>query len=209
MQIGEFHNNVATFYDYYNQRVRWIVVFIETQFRKFPIPVLNELRSAQDHIARCYADGVSDEEVEKQLHSAHSHLTRCLLDCYKFTWYEYGFVVSKKYFFAKLLGNISDINNGEFARQLAAKRKATLKSHIDARMSESTDKEKALDLYEQSIRLLVEIDEMYEDNIVAISWSIRKGVVIKLFLALGWVISACFVIRKHWDDIMTVWERIF
>lgn len=209
MQIEEFHKNVASFYEYYNQRVRWIVVFIETQIRKFPVPVLNELRAAQDHIARCYDDNITDNEINEQLRSAKSHLTRCLLDCYKFTWYEYGYIVTKKYFFAKLLGNLSDINNGEFARQLAEKRKATFKCHIDARMSESTDKAKALDKYEQSIRILAEIDDMYEENVTAISWSIRKGVAIKLFLALGWIISAGFVIARHWNSIIQFLHNLF
>lgn len=209
MRIEEFHNNIATFYDYYNQRVRWIVIFIETQLRKFPVPVLNELRASQDHIARCYGGNISDTEIENQLCAAKSHLTRCLLDCYKFTWYEYGFLVSKKYFFAKLLGNLSDINNGEFARQLSEKRKATIKNHVDARMCESTDKDKALDLYEQSIRILSEIDDMYEDNVVAISWSIRKGAMVKFILSLGWIISACFVVGRHWDAIRKFVDSLF
>ena len=45
--------------------------------------VLNEMRALNDHIARCYADGMSIDEVYKELNKAEGHLKRLIYDCFK------------------------------------------------------------------------------------------------------------------------------
>lgn len=68
-------------------------------------------------------------------------------------------------------------------------------------MSESTNKSKAIDFYEKAIHCLIDIDDLYEDNIKAISWSIRKGMALKALAALGWIISLLLTIIQYWDSI--------
>lgn len=47
-------------YTFYNDRVRWVIVFIELRYKKFPVPLLNEIRAAQDHVTRCFEPDKSD-----------------------------------------------------------------------------------------------------------------------------------------------------
>ena len=94
-------------YSFYNDRLRWVIIFIESRYKKFPVPILNEIRAVQDHIARCYDKDIEGGEafINDQMRAAQSHYTRCLLDGYKYIWYQFGSEVRKKYFWAKILGD--------------------------------------------------------------------------------------------------------
>ena len=48
------YNKQRDLYTFYNDRVRWVIVFIELRYKKFPVPLLNEIRAAQDHVTRCF-----------------------------------------------------------------------------------------------------------------------------------------------------------
>lgn len=41
------YNKQKNLYTFYNDRVRWVIVFIELRYKKFPVPLLNEIRAAQ------------------------------------------------------------------------------------------------------------------------------------------------------------------
>ena len=32
-------------YSFYNDRLRWVIIFIESRYRQFPVPILNEIRA--------------------------------------------------------------------------------------------------------------------------------------------------------------------
>lgn len=102
-------------YSFYNDRLRWVIIFIESRYRQFPVPILNEIRAVQDHVARCYDKDIQGDEtfINEQIRAAQGHYIRCLLDGYKYIWYQYGPEVKKKFFWAKLLGDLHSIDNGE------------------------------------------------------------------------------------------------
>ncbi len=199
------HDQQENVYKLYNERLRWVISFIESKFKRFPVPLLNEIRAAQDHISRCYDKSIpgynEPKYIKRQMNAAKNHYLRCLLDGYKYIWFHFGAQITRKYFWAKLLGNLSDINNGDFIETLTGLNKAAKKFNWEARMSESTNKSKAIDFYEKAIHCLIDIDDLYEDNIKAISWSIRKGMVLKALAALGWIISLLLTIIQYWDSI--------
>lgn len=191
-------------YAFYNDRIRWVIVFIELQYKKFPVPLLNEIRAAQDHVARCFEqDNASNGDyVGKQLSMARGHYMRCLLDGYKYIWYHFGADIKKKYFLARLLGKLSDINNGEFSKEMQMLFRQAKKDNERARLLETKDKEASIDLYEKSIGALVKLDDLYEDNITAIQWSIRKGMAMKAVYYSGWIIFLAFTIVRYWNVVI-------
>lgn len=200
-------------YNFYNSRIRDVVSFIETEFKRFPVPVLKEIRDAQDHLARCFDEEVPnrfcEEFIKKQADAAKAHYLRCLLDCYKYIWYNFGLKVVKKYFWAKLLGNLSDINNGEFITKVLEYRSNAKYFNQQARRCESIDKQQALDYYEKAINNLKNLDDIYEANIKSISWSIKKGMTLKVIAALGWIISLILTIIGCWQDISDFFQSVF
>ena len=50
---------------------------------KYPQNCLNEIRAINDHVARCYRTGISEEDITKELGKAEGHLQRLAYDCYK------------------------------------------------------------------------------------------------------------------------------
>mgnify|MGYP006926044502 FL=1 len=40
-------------YNIYNNDIKDAIIFIESEYHKFPVPFLNEIRAAQDHFSRC------------------------------------------------------------------------------------------------------------------------------------------------------------
>ena len=198
-------------YSFYNDRLRWVIIFIESRYKKFPVPILNEIRAVQDHIARCYDKGIEGGEafINDQMRAAQSHYTRCLLDGYKYIWYQFGSEVRKKYFWAKILGDLDSIDNGGFVKQMHSLRNDAKKLNFRARETESKDKEISLDFYEKAIGKLVELDDLYENHAGEIGWSVRKGLTMKVIAGLGWLIASVFALQRNWDTIVNVLRGIF
>ena len=195
------YNKQRNLYTFYNDRVRWVIVFIELRYKKFPVPLLNEIRAAQDHVTRCYEPDKSDnrEYVESQIEMAQGHYMRCLLDGYKYIWYHFGADIKRKYFLARILGKLSDINNGDFVVEMQNLFLRAKKDNEQARLMETKDKKMAIDLFEKSIGALVKLDELYDDNESDIRWSVRKGMAMKAIYYLGWIIALGFTIARYWD----------
>ena len=195
------YNKQRNLYTFYNDRVRWVIVFIELRYKKFPVPLLNEIRAAQDHVTRCYEPDKSDnrEYVESQIEMAQGHYMRCLLDGYNYIWYHFGADIKRKYFLARILGKLSDINNGDFVVEMQNLFRRAKKDNEQARLMETKDKKMAIDLFEKSIGALVKLDELYDDNESAIRWSVRKGMAMKAIYYLGWIIALGFTIARYWD----------
>ncbi len=191
-------------YAFYNDRIRWVIVFIEQRYKKFPVPLLNEIRAAQDHITRCFEQDKSNDHdyVSKQLSMARGHYMRCLLDGYKYIWYHLGAEIKKKYFLARLFGKLSDINNGEFSKEMQMLFRQARKDNEQARLLETKDKTASIELYEKSIGALIKLDDLYEENITAIQWSIRKGMAMKTIYYSGWIIFLAFTIVRYWNVII-------
>lgn len=53
------------------------------EHNKFTVAISNEIRMMNDHIARCFDDGRSIEEIMKELGKAEGHLQRVEFDVYK------------------------------------------------------------------------------------------------------------------------------
>lgn len=69
----------------YGQEVRPLLLDIVSRIpdRQLPIHLTNEIRAINNHIARCFIEEKSDEQIIKELGKAEGHLTRLEYDVYK------------------------------------------------------------------------------------------------------------------------------
>ncbi len=195
-------------FEIYNSDIRKAIVFIESSYHKFPVPFLNEIRAAQDHIARCVSYPLDsddwDEYVSGQMDKARGHYTRCLLDCYKFIWYRYGRRLYWAHLVPKCFGKLRDIDNGEFYKEYRRLYRLAKDFNEKAREFERTDKERAKELYQDAIGSLKQMDNLFEDNYDKIGWSVTKGILWKGVLSIGWIISAIYFFVRNSDPIAKI-----
>lgn len=70
-------------YQQYNDPVKPLLAEIEAVYEKFPLPLYNEIRAMNDHVARAVT-AENDKKAVIQLEKAASHINRITRDCYKF-----------------------------------------------------------------------------------------------------------------------------
>lgn len=70
-------------YQQYNNPVKPLLAEIEAIYEKFPLPLYNEIRAMNDHVARAVT-AEDDKKALIQLEKAASHINRITRDCYKF-----------------------------------------------------------------------------------------------------------------------------
>lgn len=195
-------------YNLYNNDIRDAIIFIESEYHKFPVPFLNEIRAAQDHLSRCLSYPLENTDWETfvvgQLKKAKGHYNRCLLDCYKYIWYRYGSHLSRTHLIPKIFGKLQDIDNGEFYKEYLRLHKAAKTCNKKARKTETIDKEESKKLFQDAIGYLKQMDELFESNYDKISWSVRKGILLKALYALGWIISFAFMFVRNLPSIRSI-----
>lgn len=203
------YNKQKEIYSIYNNDIRDAIIFIESSYHRFPVPFLNEIRAAQDHIARCITYPIDKDDweryVDNQFSKAKGHYDRCLLDCYKYIWYRYGRHLYWSHLVAKCFGKLRDIDNGEFYKKYKKLYRDAKDFNKQARDFERSDKEKSKDLYQDAIGNLKQMDNLFEDNYDKIGWSVAKGFAWRLIWATGWIISGIYFCARHWDPI----EKLF
>jgi hypothetical protein len=67
MQDSNFISKCSPLYDTYSTEIRPLISEIEARFEEFPVPILNEIRAFNDHVARCYQDINNEAFVDEQL----------------------------------------------------------------------------------------------------------------------------------------------
>lgn len=74
---------IIALYKEYNMVIKPLIAELEARTEQFPLPLFNEIRVLHDHIARCYSERISSNQVDSEIHKAERHVTRIMLDCYK------------------------------------------------------------------------------------------------------------------------------
>ena len=122
---------------------------IRSKNNRIPINCLNEVRALNDHIARCFRDGMDEKTISFELKKAEGHLKRLIFDCFKqLNIYLYDKIEAKenKYYSALWL----EWDEGVFWNAyLNAKTNARLAS-IEAKKEETVNQEYAMKKYEEA-----------------------------------------------------------
>ncbi len=143
---------------------------------KYPQNCLNEIRAINDHIARCYRSGMSEEDITKEIGKAEGHLQRLAYDCYKqLILYQTADIKHTiKWFYSSRWPHIG---KGELWKTYMENYKLARKSEKEAKRNESISPDDALNQYDESYNNYQAILEVFKKY----KWQIYVSAVIRFF----------------------------
>jgi hypothetical protein len=190
MEEKYLHDKLALLYKDYNDVIKPLIAVLELYYEKFPLPVFNEIRAYNDHIARCYTIPLEKNTIDKETAKAKSHTERIILDCYKYLSVELHKRTIVK--FEKLTNNvdITNINNGNFREEYYKRRKSIITQQKLAKSEEQVNKENAIRLYGNVFNEYCKLEDFLEENVSGIHWSRAKFTTKRIFKCITFVSSA-------------------
>ncbi len=189
MEEDFLHNSLKPLYKSYNEVIKPLIADIEARSQQFPLPLFNEIRAFNDHVAQCYWDDVSKADVKKEISKAERHIVRIVLDCYK---YLTVFLNDRVVKFEKQTRRIdlTVINNGDFYSHYKKLREEAVAKVREAKQIESRDNQKSIPEFERSYNLYTELDSLISDNLVNINWARAKFSLRRFLKIVLWIIAA-------------------
>lgn len=184
----EFQLQVEDCYIQYCSVIKPLIARIEALSEKIPLPIFNEIRALNDHIARCYFNNPDDEYIAEQISKANRHVLRITLDCFKCL---NVILYSKIEDFEKFTRNVdlTVINNGVFFPEYTRKKSEAARFVEKAKIQEGYDVGIALKLYEDACNLYSEIVESINDIYENVRWAKIRFSSKKIMTIVGWILS--------------------
>ena len=201
------HAQLLPLYKAYNEHVKPLIADIEWHYEKFPLPIFNEIRAFNDHVARCYSEQLDQRIIEKQISKAKSHIERILLDCYKYLNVAlYDKTITKFERWTRYI-DIAVIDNGEFYPKYKTMRNNITINLKKAKMLErKNDKNEAILLYESVYNSYNDLYDLQEEYRLKINWAIAKFTTKKVITFLGWLGAA--IISGIVSSLVVPWGEI-
>jgi len=174
-------------YRQYIEVIKPLIALWESREEKFMLPVFNEVRAFNDHIARCYANNATEHYIEIQLKGASRHINRMMLDCYKYLNTSFKKEIEK---FEEKVKNVdlSIIDNGDFVIKYKNLRNDTVVFLNHAKILEHKDisDEEKYNAFETALNSYMELSELVNLNFTKINWAKAKSLLKKY----SWILSA-------------------
>lgn len=176
-------------YNFYNNSIKPLIAIIEANYETFPLPIFNEIRAQNDHIAQCYRIDIASIDIDKEIESANGHLQRIILDCFKYLNIFYYEKIKR---FNRQTRNIdlTAINNGIFYIEYRKISQEVVKLVKNAKSIESKDKNKATELFEKSFNKYCELDNLIDNNLTNVNWAKAKFQIKRFVKIILWLIAA-------------------
>jgi len=202
-----FYPQLTILYSSY-VNIKPLIAEIEVRYEKFPTPILNEIRAFNDHIARCYRNGISSENIEEELRKAEGHIERVALDSYKFLNVKLHKKVIRAFDRRTKGVNLYAINNGEFFGIYSEAKRFIETNLKEAKLLEAQDKEGALRLFEEVHNRYSFLEQLIIEHEGRICWARARFYGSKTGKFLAWLMAAIVsgVISSSiipWDVILT------
>ncbi len=145
-------HKIAECYIEYCEVIKPLIARIEAQSEKIPLPLFNEIRAFNDHIARCYFNHPSDQYIEEQINKASRNIVRMTLDCFKCL---IVIMFQKIEQFEKRTKNIdlTVIDNGIFFPEYSRKKVEAATAVNKAKLIEANDINKSLTEFERACNI--------------------------------------------------------
>ncbi len=194
--------DIRALFNTYAQIISPLIVQLELFDGEFPTEILNEIRAAFTHLARCAKD-VECSIYQSNVKKAEGHMKRALLDCFKYMCVSYD---EKYREFDRLYRNVdlSQVDNGEFLFKLCKMRKDAVELSKAAHKAELEfkDVQFVFSAYETAFHAYADVQELIESSYEKLHRVQRKAsrkdvLVIVSFVAtivsLIWAIGATFL----------------
>ena len=180
---------IIALYKEYNMVIKPLIAELEARTEQFPLPLFNEIRALHDHIARCYSERISSNQVDSEIHKAERHVTRIMLDCYKCLNLS---LHDEVLLFERQTKNVdlTVLQNGTFYPKYKTLRTKATKMVRKAKSLESLDTQSALDTYQNSYNLYCDLENVIEEVVPDLHWARIRFSVRKSMQMLLWILSA-------------------
>ena len=180
---------IIALYKEYNMVIKPLIAELEARTEQSPLPLFNEIRALHDHIARCYSERISSNQVDSEIHKAERHVTRIMLDCYKCLNLS---LHDEVLLFERQTKNVdlTVLQNGTFYPKYKTLRTKATKMVRKAKSLESLDTQSALDTYQNSYNLYCDLENVIEEVVPDLHWARIRFSVRKSMQVLLWILSA-------------------
>lgn len=195
--MNETIKALSELYRPYTEVIKPLLALIEAEREEFPLPLYNEVRALNDHVARILSGECADPEEE--FNRAQRHISRLNLDCFK--WLNITFE-EKLSAFRKDLRNIdlTKINNGEFYTPfkqhiLKAKRlvkEAKILESKGATQDALVSYQKAFNEYCDAQEMTETIDWIWAKKLYSKARPIIQAILWLMILLIGWCLDTIF-----------------
>lgn len=206
------NGKISELYTSYNEVIKPLIAEIESRFEHFPLPMFNEIRALNNHIAQCYRKGVSDETIEKELFKAERHIRRIISDCYKYLNVSLHDRIIRFERQTRRI-DLTLLDNGTFYSQYLDLRKRAEQLIRNAKRTESSNNDESLDLFQDAYNTYTELEELILGRTVKINWARVKFTSRKVIKLLLWfltaVISGFISLNIGCEAIKAFWEKLF
>lgn len=183
------NGKIQDLYRAYNTAIKPLIAEIEARIEHFPLPLFNEIRALHDHIARCYSDNVTSQQIEEEVQKAHRHVVRIMLDCYKYLNLT---LHDTMVLFERQTKNIdlTVLKDGTFYPQYKILRNQAIQTVRKAKTTEALDTDSALNIYQEAYNIYTALETMIDDVSADVHWARVRFTVRKGLKILLWFVSA-------------------
>lgn len=179
---------VAALYKRYNVVIKPLIAEIEARSEKMPLPLFNEIRAFNDHVAHCYLENADSKMVGDELEKAGRHINRITLDCFKCL---NVILYEKLEVFERQTRNVdlTVLDNGCFYPEYKRLRKEAASYVKEAKLKEGVCLQEALGNYQEAYKCYVKIDELVDCRTEDVKWAKVRFRVKKVVTVVLWVLS--------------------
>lgn len=185
-QLGQ----LDSLYSQYNDTIKPLLIQVESRYESLPTPIHNELRSFNDHIARCYIVGATEQDIDNELRKAAGHIKRTIFDCFKFLNVKL-YDINKDFEKKTKRVDLTKISNGTFYIKYRDLVVEAQKAVRDAKQLESDTRnhDAAFTKYENAFLLYSELEVLINENVSNVNWARVKS----MFSTLGVIIYSIVI----------------
>lgn len=149
-------------YQDYNTVIKPLIAEVEARTEQFPLPLFNEIRALHDHIARCYSDNISSQQIDSEIHKAERHVIRMMLDCYKclnLSLHDAVLLFERQ---TKHI-DLTVLQNGTFYTKYKSLRTKAIQTVRKAKSLEALDSYAALDTFQEAFNVYCDLENIIDE----------------------------------------------
>lgn len=168
--------------------IKPLIANIESLSEKIPLPLFNEIRAFNDHIARCYYLNPDDNFIKEQISKAERHVERITLDCFKCL---NVILYQRIELFERQTKNVdlTVIDNGEFFPEYSRMKLEAANLVKLAKLEEAKSSEQALDYYQVSYNVYTALVEKIDSVSEKAKWAKVRFTSKRIITVIAWIVS--------------------
>lgn len=184
----EQSSRIKECYSQYCGIIKPLIAEIEARAEAIPLPIFNEIRAFNDHIARCYYQNPSQAYINEQIEKAQRHITRITLDCFKCLD---ALLYARIALFDQQTKNIdlTVIDNGTFYPKYCNLKQEALLLVEQAKKTEAINIDESLSIYQNAYNRYNDLVELILRNSETVRWARRRFKIRRWLTPILWIAS--------------------